>query len=195
MACCQIMARLRDCGCRGFDDNRPCDRACKICRVRWSTSGVCANHYSVFNMFGSLVGGCFADQTTVRKSVIVFPALSVISLIIILFFGGGVVTLCGVALIGFTYGATIVTYPAAVSTLYGVVPGVRVYGQVFTAWGIAGLFAPWFAGVLFERSGNYKMALMTAAIVGVISVVIAGSLPAYRSILADDEEKIGKYKS
>ena len=144
---------------------------------------------ALFNMFGSLVGGWFTDQTTVRQSIMVFPALSVISLIVIIYFGGGVVTVCGLALIGFTYGATIVAYPAAVATMFGVISGARVYGQIFTAWGMAGLFAPWFAGVLFERSGNYKIALIAAAVVGAISVVISHFLPGDRDIIPGGEGK------
>ena len=144
---------------------------------------------ALFNMLGSLLGGWFADQTTVRQSVMAFPGLSVISLIIIIYFGGGVVTVCGLALIGLAYGATIVAYPAAVATVFGVGAGVRVYGQVFTAWGAAGLIAPWFAGVLFERTENYNMALVAAASVGVVSVLIACLLPTDRAIISDGTEQ------
>ena len=144
---------------------------------------------ALFNMLGSLVGGWFSDQATVRQNVMAFPALSVISLIIITVFGGDLLTVCGLALIGFAYGATIVAYPAAVATLFGVVSGVHVYGRIFTAWGMAGLFAPWFSGVLFERFGNYQMALATAAVVGVASVAIAHFFPADSSRIPDGEEK------
>lgn len=144
---------------------------------------------ALFNMFGSLVGGWFSDKVTIRKSLMAFPALSIASLIIISLFGGSLVTVCGLALIGFTYGATIVAYPAAVVTLFGVVSGVRVYGRVFTAWGMAGLFAPWFAGVLFEHFGNYQIALATAASVGVVSVMIAYSLPTESGNIPDGEVK------
>ena len=54
---------------------------------------------------------------------------------------------------------------------------------------MAGLFAPWFAGVLFERSGNYKIALIAAAVVGAISVVISHFLPGDRDIIPGGEGK------
>ena len=144
---------------------------------------------AVFNMFGSLVGGWFADKATVRQTVMAFSALSVFALFAIALFGGGAMTICGLALIGFAYGGTIVAYPAAVASMFGVVAGVRVYGRVFTAWGIAGLFAPWFAGILFERSGDYQIALAAAAIVGAASLITARFLPFDGGVVPDRESK------
>ena len=63
--------------------------------------------------------------------------------------------LLGLGIVGLTYGATIATFPAAIANLFGVARGIRIYGLVFTAWGVAGLIAPWIAGILFERSNNY----------------------------------------
>merc|ERR1711871_1290401 len=49
----------------------------------------------------------------------------------------------------------------------------RAYGVIFLAWGLAGLTAPWLAGLLFDFSGGYDAALLlglasaaTAAAVG-----------------------------
>ena len=60
----------------------------------------------------------------------------------------------------------------------GAVAGVRVYGRVFTAWGAAGLLAPWFAGTLFERSGGYTTALIVAGATALVSLLAALTLPA-----------------
>ena len=46
----------------------------------------------------------------------------------------------------------------------------RIYGRVFTAWGAAGLLGPWLAGVLFDLSGDYRIALLVAAAIGLGSV-------------------------
>ena len=136
-------------------------------------------------MFGSLMGGWLSDKVPIRLALMVFPAFSVISLLMISLLDDGIATICGLAFIGFSYGATIVAYPAAVSSLFGVVSGVRVYGQIFTAWGITGLLAPWFAGILFERFGNYNEALAVAAAIGLASLVTAHFFPANIGINPD----------
>ena len=110
----------------------------------------------------------------------VFPALSAVALFTIALFDSGLVVLFGLAAIGFTYGAIIAVYPAAVSSLFNAVVGVRVYGRVFTAWGTAGLLAPWFAGFLYERFGDYRIALAAAGCTALASLLAVWSVPVDR---------------
>ena len=76
------------------------------------------------------------------------------------------------ALIGFSYGSIIAVYPYAVAVYYGDVAGPKIYGQVFTAWGFAGLTGPWVAGKLFDISQQYALPLMIAAAFAVISALV-----------------------
>lgn len=132
---------------------------------------------AVFNMLGSLLGGWLADRATVRQMLMAFPALSAAALFTIALFDSGPVVLFGLAAIGFTYGAIIAVYPAAVASLFGAVVGVRVYGRVFTAWGTAGLLAPWFAGFLYERFGDYQIALAAAGCTALASLLVVWFVP------------------
>ena len=65
-----------------------------------------------------------------------------------------VVSLC---VIGFAYGAIIAVYPYAVAYYFGAAAAAKIYGRVFTAWGLAGLGAPWLAGYLFDLNGTDKL--------------------------------------
>ena len=44
---------------------------------------------------------------------------------------------------------------------------------MFTAWGMAGLVAPWLAGHLYDRSDSYVYALGLAGGLGVLSALTA----------------------
>ena len=59
-------------------------------------------------------------------------------------------TLVLLGVVGFAYGGTIATYPAAIANLFPGEDGPRAYGRVFTAWGAAGLVAPWLAGQIYD---------------------------------------------
>ena len=51
----------------------------------------------------------------------------------------------------------------------------RHYGQVFTAWGVAGLVAPWTAGRLYDLTGDYTSSCLVAtgvALVAAVSTII-----------------------
>jgi OFA family oxalate/formate antiporter-like MFS transporter len=78
--------------------------------------------------------------------------------------------MCSLAVVGFSYGGIIAAYPAVIAKIFGAANSSRIYGRVFTAWGCAGIFAPWLAGILFDRTHSYQLALWMAALLGVISM-------------------------
>ncbi|MDE0787334.1 MAG: hypothetical protein OSB06_01525, partial [SAR324 cluster bacterium] len=49
----------------------------------------------------------------------------------------------------------------------------QIYGRVFTAWGLAGLVGPWLAGLLYDVTGDYTLALLVAAASSTLSVMAA----------------------
>jgi len=128
---------------------------------------------ALFNIFGSLLGGWMVDKFSVKASLIGLPLLSAISLLALSQFLTGQTILIGLAAVGFTYGAIIAAYPAVIGVLFGSLNSIKTYGIVFTAWGAAGFFGPWFAGIFYDNSGNYKVALFVAAIAGLLSAIVA----------------------
>jgi MFS family permease len=74
-------------------------------------------------------------------------------------------------LVGFAYGGIIATYPAAIAILFPGEDGPLASGRIFTAWGTAGLLAPWLAGQIYDWTGNYTSALWAAAALGILSAV------------------------
>ena len=124
---------------------------------------------AIANMAGSFIGGRLIDRIDPKPVLTILPAVSAMALYGLGILEAGIAVLAGLALVGFCYGAIIAAYPAAIAALYGTVAGIRIYGLVFTAWGTAGLLAPWLAGVLFDRSGNYGLALVLAGSLGMVS--------------------------
>ncbi|MBT3558597.1 MAG: MFS transporter [Rhodospirillales bacterium] len=126
---------------------------------------------AVGNIGGSYFGGYIVDKWGARRLLRLVNCFSAMSLTLMWIFLSPATALVGLAIVGFTYGATIAAFPVAIAKLFGAVAGIRVYGKVFTAWGTAGLFAPWIAGLLYERSGDYSTALLLAAILAVLSAI------------------------
>jgi len=79
--------------------------------------------------------------------------------------------MAALTIIGFCYGAIIALFPVWVFDLYGKELSTRIYGQVFTAWGFAGLLAPTLSGVLFDVSGTYLTAVWVAILLSVGSLL------------------------
>jgi len=81
------------------------------------------------------------------------------------------VVFIALGLVGYCYGAIIAVYPVAVADIYGALAAPRIYGQVFTAWGLAGLIGPWMSGFIFDLTSSYTVALLFAVLLSCVSVV------------------------
>ena len=131
---------------------------------------------ALFSMSGSLLGGWMADRVSFKVTLTVLPLLSALSLALLALFLVDISVLFGLGVTGFTYGAIISIYPAAIATHFGAVEGIRIYGKVFIAWGIAGFVGPWLAGSLYDLNGDYRLALIIASIAGLGSALVVFTL-------------------
>lgn len=123
------------------------------------------------NLVGSLLSGWLSDRMSHRLILTALPLVGAAALLVMPVAPGMTLVLLGV--VGFAYGGTIATYPAAISRLFPGQAGPRVYGRVFTAWGFAGLVAPWLAGQIYDWGGSYVLALWVAAALGLASAITA----------------------
>ena len=133
------------------------------------------------NALGGFIAGLIADKWPVKTLLIVLPLLSGIALAGLATAESVGLTLLCLGVTGLAYGAIIAAYPAATAIYFGVEGGARAYGQIFTAWGLAGLTAPWFAGVLFDSYNTYTVALTMAIVCSLLSASSCWLLPETRS--------------
>jgi len=124
-----------------------------------------------FNLLGSFLSGWLIDRVSPKKVLTFLPLISALSLAALAIFPAS--TLVLLCVIGFAYGGTIAAYPAAISQRFQGDDGPRVYGRVFTAWGTAGLLAPWVAGKIFDQTGGYGEALWIASALALVSSLLA----------------------
>ena len=136
--------------------------------VAWATMIVAFG-----NMLGGFSAGYYADRISSRFVIFWLPLLTIVGLIVLVLPTDLAAAFVFVALglIGYCYGAIIAVYPVAVVDVFGSAAAPRIYGQVFTAWGLAGLLGPWAGGWLFDRTGSYIAAIMIAMVFSVISML------------------------
>lgn len=124
-----------------------------------------------FNLVGSLLSGWLSDRISHRRILTTLPIIGAAALLALTVLPEQTLILLGV--VGFAYGGTIATYPAAIANLFPGEDGPHAYGRVFTAWGAAGLVTPWLAGQIYDWTGHYTAALWAAAALGILSAVMA----------------------
>jgi len=123
---------------------------------------------------GSAVGGFLAgwlvDRWPLPRFLVGLPLLSALSLGMLVMVESPVLLVGLFCLVGFSYGSIIAIYPVAISNYFGE-QGPMVYGRIFTAWGFAGLVAPWTAGLIYDAFSGYNSALIIASVIAVLSAV------------------------
>jgi len=127
------------------------------------------------NMGGSVSGGWMCDRIAPARLLTGLPLASAAALLVLAVTGSAGLVLICLGAIGFAYGALIAVYPAVIAKRFGPADSTRAYGRVFTAWGAAGLAAPWLAGALYDRNGDYGAALAVAAGLGLASAIVAAA--------------------
>lgn len=123
------------------------------------------------NIAGSFAGGPWGERRSARVALVAPLAIAVLSMVLLLATpsaGLFALTLCGAA-----YGALIAVVPAIIRKTAGNDGFARSFGLVFTAWGIAGLTAPFAAGAMFDAFASYGVAIALALVAASAGIVLA----------------------
>ncbi len=125
------------------------------------------------NAAGSIIGGRMTDTWPPRACLASATALAGLASLGLAASPPLLMALALLALAGFAYGALISIVPRAVDRMSPPGAGMRAFGRIFTAWGMAGLIGPWLGGALFDFSGLYAHALLAAAVLSMAGAAIA----------------------
>lgn len=126
---------------------------------------------------GRLVGGWLCDHLPIRRVVMGAHLIAAAALAALALFPSVAVAVAALALVGLSYGLISGAYPSALSFYYGVVNYGRMLGRLITAWGVAGLLAPWLAGAIFDATGGYGLAVSLAGSGAALAFLVSIALP------------------
>lgn len=124
---------------------------------------------------GGFLAGWLIDRWPAKRFLVGLPLLSALALLLSALVDEASAVVGLLSLVGFSYGSIIAIYPVVISNDFGDL-GAKAYGRIFTAWGFAGLVAPWVAGLVFDWQAGYQLALLLAAVTAVLSALIASRL-------------------
>jgi predicted MFS family arabinose efflux permease len=123
------------------------------------------------NIAGSLIGGWWAERGPASRALAAPNFVTVLALALLLAapeFGLVALTICGGA-----YGALIAAVPVVVRRTAGDGGFAKAFGRVFTAWGLAGLVAPFAAGAIFDAFRGYAPAIVLGLTTALAAMFVA----------------------
>ncbi len=125
------------------------------------------------NALGGFLAGYLADRQPAHRLLAIYGIASTLALIILVVVDHVVLAIASLAVIGFAYGSIIALFPIVTAVIFGRDLYALAYGRIFTSWGLAGLIAPWFAGILYSQSSGYGVALIAAAMLALVSSALS----------------------
>ena len=137
---------------------------------------------ALFNGMGRVVWGTVSDKLGRTKAMfIMFVSQAVIMLILPKFGSTALLLTVASAWIGFNFGGNFALFPSITADFFGTkYVGVN-YALVFTSYGTAGIVGPIFGGKVFDMTGSYLVAFVTASILCLIASVIANTTRSVKS--------------
>ncbi|MEM1400756.1 MAG: MFS transporter [Pseudomonadota bacterium] len=131
---------------------------------------------AVGNTVGRLAVGFLAKTYRLGSIGVGAGCLCGAGLVIALMAGTPGLIALGLILVASGYGLVASLYPTLTRHLSGPEGFSRTYSWVFTAWGTAGLIAPWAAGRLFDMSGSFSAPIGFALAASILSAGLAWAL-------------------
>jgi OFA family oxalate/formate antiporter-like MFS transporter len=122
-------------------------------------------------LVGSLFGGKLVEWLTGWAALVVTSTFAGIGLWLI-DLTIAAAALAGAAAVGMAFGSSASLMPTLIGERYGPALIGAIYSKLMIAYGLAGLFAPWTAGLLFNATGSYR----TTIILGIGMCVLAAAL-------------------
>jgi OFA family oxalate/formate antiporter-like MFS transporter len=131
---------------------------------------------SLLNFSGRLVLGPLSDRIGRINTFTIIGTLMAIAVSIfalIYYFQISALLYIIVVLGGLAFGGYLALSPAFVADVFGLKNIGVNYGAMFTAWGVAGIYGPYLAGMIYDVFGSYDIAFIVFAIQCVIGVLLA----------------------
>jgi OFA family oxalate/formate antiporter-like MFS transporter len=132
--------------------------------------------FSLLNFSGRLVLGPLSDRIgRINTFLIIGTLMTVATVTFILIYYAEISVLVYIIVIlgGTAFGGTLALSPAYVADVFGLKNIGVNYGAMFTAWGVAGIYGPYFAGRIYDTFGSYDIAFIVFAIQCAIGILLA----------------------
>ncbi len=128
------------------------------------------------NGIGRLAGGWLCDRVPARVVLCGAPLLDGVALAAAAALPGADVVLMSLFFVGTGYGCVASGLPATLGRIYPAAAVTRIYGRLFSAWGVAGIGGPLLGAAFFELRTDYEGALAAGAAVALLAASLGGAM-------------------
>ncbi len=153
-----------------------------VAAKKWiSDKGVAAVGWlAIFNAVGRVVWGFVSDRIGRTFAFVAMFVFQAVMMSILVGMKSELSLAVAASLVGFNFGGNFALFPSATADLFGAKNVGANYGWVFTSYGIAGVVGIAAGNYAYNEFGSYGVAFTVAAVLCVVSAVLAIGLAVAR---------------
>ncbi len=155
--------------------------------VEAQIAGLALSLFFLIGPLGSLVGGALMDRVPSPKVVTAFFFLPLIGMAL-LFFGGGLGLLVGMALLGMAFSSINGFVPLLITRYFGLKASSEILGTAFAALTVFMGVGPVLVGFGHDALGGYPSPMMIVAATMLVGFIGSFSFPAFRYLHKPDQD-------
>lgn len=142
---------------------------------------------SAFNSFGRLFWGAMSDKLGRKNTLLVLTLMACVTIPFLAVVQGYPIFVL-IAVVAFSYGGFLGTFPALTADYWGVKNMGMNYGMVLLGFGVGAVASSFVAGFLRDRTGNFKLAFMIAAAAAFVAFLLVLFLKPPAAKVADADK-------
>ena len=127
---------------------------------------------ALMNALGRVIGGRTSDKIGRVNTLFLVLGLQMLNMAAFAFYQNLTALLLGIVLVGFCFGTLLATMPALCADMYGLNNFGLNYAILFLAWGLAGIFAPIIANLLYDATGSFNIAYRICAVMMGLMLIV-----------------------
>lgn len=128
---------------------------------------------SIFNALGRVLWGLTSDRIGRTPTFIVMFLIQAVVMFLLANLESAAALYVAAGLVGFNFGGNFALFPSATADLFGAKNLGANYGWVFTSYGVAGVVGIYAGNIAKTQTGSYRGAFVLAAVLCLLSVVLA----------------------
>ncbi|WP_298969422.1 hypothetical protein [uncultured Roseobacter sp.] len=131
---------------------------------------------AIGNTSGRLSVAFLSSHLRLEQCLFLAMAITLCGLLSAVFHAGPAMLCVALILIATGYGIVASTVPVVTRSVFGAAGFQKRFSFIFTAWGVAGFFAPWAGGAMFDASDSFRLPLLISALAAVFCCLMTWQL-------------------
>jgi MFS transporter, OFA family, oxalate/formate antiporter len=129
--------------------------------------------FSIFSSFGRITAGLISDYLGRIKAIVLIFFIMALSQLFFNILHSINLLVIATIMLAYSYGGIFALFPSTISSFFNLKDFGLIYGLLFTAVGVAGIWGPYVAGFFYDTTFSFSTAFKITFVACLVSLIIS----------------------